>query len=291
MRKPGVMRDSTSSKKGYFLLEVVLAIAIAALLMGGVFALANGSLALSNTMSEEGARAISNEAFFTFLGRNLSELPGNADLDLTLEDGGSHYLSELTFQNTPTSFSWSGQSVSAEAVQLATVLRRSGDLDIVLRYYEDPILDEPESGDLVVTDPVAEIVLLRNVWRFEWHALDARTMEWDRIWDVRGRLPLQLELNVIFDRAGEEIIHYFWIPPKVDPETVMRSQQRTGPNQPGAGQPGGDPRDGGSGRPGGGGERGGAGDANRGRGRGEPSGGNRGGGNQGSRPGPPIPAR
>ncbi len=245
MPKPGVMRDCISHKKGYFLLEVVLAIAIAALLMRGVFALANGSLALSNTMSEEGARAISNEAFFTFLGRNLSELPGNAELRLTREDGGSHYTSDLTFQNVPTSFSWAGQAISAEAIQLSAVLRRDGDLDIVLRYYEDAILDDSDSTANVNAEPVAEIVLLRDVWRFEWWALDGRTMEWTEEWDVRGRQPLQLELNVIFDRNGEEIIHYFWIPPKVNPETVMRSQLRAGPAARGEGtQPGDQPTEG-----------------------------------------------
>ncbi|NNC89834.1 MAG: hypothetical protein HKN82_15360 [Akkermansiaceae bacterium] len=271
---------------GYFMLEVILALGVASLVIYGVFALASGALSVSETMAEEGRGQITRETFLTFLGRNLEMLPGNAVVDLQSEDMGSHYTSELTFQNVPTSFSWAGQALSAEAIQLAAVLRRDGDLDIVLRYYEEPILDDEDSTANVRADPVAEITLLRDVWRFEWKVLDGRTMEWDYVWDVRGRMPLQLELNVVFNRNGEEIIHYFWIPPKTSPATLMRAMQTSGDRagtqaQPGQQPPNDNPRGGGGTRgdnpnppvPGGG-----AGTRD--------NGGNRGGGNA-----PPIPGR
>jgi len=213
-------------RRGYFLLEVVLALLIASFVLRGVFALANGSLALSRTMTEEGASLIAQEAFLGFLERNFEQLPGNAMMELRRDDAGSHWTSDLTFQNVTVSFSWAGQAISAEAIQLSAVLRRDGDLDIVLRYYEEPILNESDPTVDVSAEPVAEITLLRDVWRFEWWALDGRTLEWTEEWDVRGRMPLQLELNVLFSRNGEQVVHYFWIPPKVNPATVMRSFQR-----------------------------------------------------------------
>ena len=225
------------------MLEVVLALAVASLVIGGVFALASGALSISETMAEEGRSQITRETFLTFLGRNFEMLPGNAVIDLQFEDLGSHYTSEMTFQNVPTSFSWAGQSISPEAVQLAAVLRRDGDLDVVLRYYDEPLLDDSDSVAEVRAEPIAELTLLRDVWRFEWRVLNGRTMEWDYVWDVPNQLPLQLELNVVFDKNGEEIVHYFWIPPKISPETLMRSMQTAGQGATGGtgggGQPGG----------------------------------------------------
>ena len=136
------MRDSTNNRdrfrggrgrRGYLLLEVILALILSGLLLGTILEIIDGSLEMSNLMAEDGRRHMTQEAFLTFLGRNLSQLPGNAELDLTRQDAGTHFLSDLTFQNVPTSFSWSGQSISAEAIQLSTVRRRGGDLDIVLR--------------------------------------------------------------------------------------------------------------------------------------------------------------
>ena len=120
------MRDSTNNRyrsrggrgrRGYLLLEVILALILSGLLLGTILEIIDGSLEMSNLMAEDGRRHMTQEAFLTFLGRNLSQLPGNAELDLTRQDAGTHFLSDLTFQNVPTSFSWSGQSISAEAIQ------------------------------------------------------------------------------------------------------------------------------------------------------------------------------
>ena len=239
--KPGAMRDSTNnnhgrrfirrSRRGILLLEAVLALAIAGILLVTIMWIVDGALEMSNQMADDGRQHMTQEALITFLGRNFSQLPGNAEIELLRNDAGSHFLSDLTFQNVPTSFSWSGQAISAEAVQISTVPTRSGDLDIVLRYYEEAILDDSDSTANVNAEPVAEITLLRDVFWFEWWARDGRTLDYTESWDVRGRLPVQMELRVKFDENSDEIVHHFWLPPKLNPETVMRSQRRAAPQQ------------------------------------------------------------
>ena len=208
---------------GYFMLEVVLALGVAALVMYGVFALANGALAVSTTISEEGRSQIAKESFLGFMGRNFEQLPGNAVLDLQSWEGRNQWLSEMTFQNVPTSFSWAGQTLSAEAVQLATVETGNDRVNIVLRYFEEAILDDADSTADTRADPVAELILLRDVYSFDWEVLDGRTLDWTYDWDIRGRLPLQLKLETRFTPNEDLMVHYFWIPPKSNPETVMRS--------------------------------------------------------------------
>ena len=145
---PGDMHVSTNhnptlrARCGYLLLEVVLGLAIAVLILSGVFALASGSLAISEAIADEGRTQITQETFLTFLERNFESLPGNTMLELESTERGRHYISKMTFENVPMAFGWAGQTISAEATQLVTVQRQDGTLDIVLRYFEGNILDE-----------------------------------------------------------------------------------------------------------------------------------------------------
>lgn len=233
--QPAVRRD------GFTLLELVLAMLVMALLVGMIFGSASANLELSNTVVRKQNAESEKNAFFELLHRRLSSLPGNARMELTWEDSGARYLSNLTLQNVPLAFTWGGSEKVAKAVRLSTVERRDGYLDIVLRYYETEILadtDNPEADP--DAEPFAEVVLLEDVRLFEWRALDGRTMEWQEDWNLVGRLPLQLELVVGFGNDGAEIRQIFWITPKQDPEAMMRQLQQGGGNQvaPVPGQPG-----------------------------------------------------
>lgn len=241
------------SRAAFTLLEVVLAMLLLALLMGMVFSTARSSLNLGQRVVETQNEEMARQAFFELLGRRFSSLPGNAVLDLHFSQGaGSQVLSDLTMQNVPFAFSWAGTDKVAKAVRLSTIKRSDGYLDIVLRYYENEILDdgsnESETRKIGDDKPFAEVVMLEQIAFFEWRVLDGRTMEYQYDWDQRGRLPLQMELKAAFGAHGEEIRHVFWITPKQSPEVAMRqiqSNQNSGtpnggpgkPNQPGVDLP------------------------------------------------------
>jgi len=245
-------------RTGFTLLELVLAIGLMTALIGMVFAIARSSLALGNTVVNTQNEEMLHQAFFELLGQRFSSLPGNTRFDLQVQDSGGQYLTDLTLQKVPLSFSWGGQPRIAKAVQLSTVRRRSGFLSIVLRYYEDEILEGSDaatsSTSQLDNEPFAEIELLSDVAYFEWRVLDGRSMEWQYDWDLQGRLPLQLELVMSFGARGEEIRHIFWISPKQNPEVVLRQNLQNAANPPTTVQPGGGGQSGG-GRPGGGGDR------------------------------------
>jgi prepilin-type N-terminal cleavage/methylation domain-containing protein len=229
---------SRPRRRGFTLLELVIAMGLLAILVGMVFTTARTSLALGNTIVETQNEEMLHQAFFELLQKRFSSLPGNTRLDLTAKDSGSHYLSDLTLQKVPLSFTWGGQARIAKAVQLSTVKKRSGYLDIVLKYYENEVLKDSAStfktsaGD---EKPFAEIVLLTDVAFFEWRVLDGKSMEWQFDWDVQGRLPLQVELTLAIGAKGEEIRQVFWLPPKQNPEVLMRQIQQGGGSAEGAG--------------------------------------------------------
>lgn len=235
----GLVRKSSfirrpAFREAFTLLELVLALLLIGLLVGMVFATARSSLVLGNSVVQTQNEEMLHQAFFELLENRLSALPGNTRMELTVTDSGSHYLSDLTLQNVPLSFTWGGEARTAKAIRLSTVLRRSGFLDIVLSYYENEIID-PQSADssgsgfassVLDEEPFAEIILLTDVRYFEWRVLDGRTMEYQYDWDLPGRLPLQMELTCAFGASGEPIRQIFWIPPRQNPEVFMRQLQQ-----------------------------------------------------------------
>lgn len=219
---------------GFTLLELVIAMGLLAIIVGMVFATARTSLDLGNTIVKSENQEMLHQAFFELLSQRFSALPGNTRLDLKVEGSGSHYLTDLTLQNVPINFTW-GQERTAKALQIATVKRRSGYLDIVLRFYENEILEGSAAtpGKFVDKKPFAEIVLLEDVAFCEWRVMDAQTMEWQYEWDVQGRLPLQIELTMAIGAKGEEMRHVFWLPPKQNPEVIMRQMRQAAGQAPG----------------------------------------------------------
>jgi hypothetical protein len=216
------------------MLELVISMAILAILVGMVFNTAKGSLSLGNAVVKTQNEEMLHQAFFDLMARRFAALPGNTRFELTYEDGAP-ILSDITLQNVPLGFTWGQEERIAKTVQLSTVRRRSGDLDIVLRYYENEILEgtteDVNANTSVDQVPFAEVVLLQDVKYFEWRVLDGRTMEWRYDWDIQGRLPIQLELKVLFNAQSQEIRHVFWLPTKQNPEVMMRQLGQSQPTQ------------------------------------------------------------
>ena len=132
--------------------------------------------------------------------------------------------------------------MAVKAVQIETVVRRDGYLDIVMKYYDREILEEDNATqdgsqeDLdELAEPLARVVLLEGVRWFEWQVLDSRSQEWLTEWRNPGTLPTLLQLDVAF---GDEdnIRQIFWLAPKQNPVAYMRQLGLTG--QAGQGQGG-----------------------------------------------------
>ena len=241
--QPHVSAMKLSHKKsasGFTLLETVIALLMIGLLFGMVFATSRAALDLGNNIVKTQDEEMLHQAFFDLLEKRFTTIPGNTRLDLKVTDTASHYLSDLTLENVPLSFTWGNQERTAKAVQLSTVMRRSGFLDIVLRYYENPILDATSSegtgnsfkSTSTEETPFAEITLLTDVRYFEWRVLDPTQLEYQYDWEESGKLPIQLELTCAFGADGEPMRHIFWIPPKQNPEVFMKQLQGGNPGNP-----------------------------------------------------------
>ncbi|MBK1792603.1 hypothetical protein [Persicirhabdus sediminis] len=250
------MRASINCKirKGYLLLEMVMALGISALVLAGVFALADGSLSLSTAVIENTNINGERQAFNELLKDHFQKLPGNAVLQLETEETSSHNLPRLTFENVPMAFNWGGRSMAAESIELATVLRRDNLVDIVLRLYENKVITGENNTVSNNDDPIAEIIIVDGLYLFEVDVIDGRTMETLREWDDTSNLPVQVKFFYRYEPNDSLVEQAFWIVPKENPEVFMKSVQQQNPGGPqdtntGGGTGGGGDDDNGSHRP------------------------------------------
>jgi prepilin-type N-terminal cleavage/methylation domain-containing protein len=222
--------SANACRRGFTLIELVISMLLMTMLIGMVFSTSKASLMLGSNVVKMQNEEMLHQAFFEMLNDRFSAMPGNTRLNLKYQEGGGQIISDLTMQNVPLGFTWGGEEKIAKSVQLSTVRRRDGYLNIVLRYFENEILEGSDSlkgGAQIDNKPFAEVVLLEDVNYFEWRVLDGRSGDWQYEWDIQGRLPLQLELKIAFGAGGEEIRQIFWITPKQNPEVVLRQLQQS----------------------------------------------------------------
>lgn len=216
---------------GFTLIEVVIALGMMAALILLCARLATANIQLANGIQQQQAENSMREGLFEMLKQHLCSLPGNARIQLQHTKGAQPYEYQLVLQNVPLAFTWGGVERIAKAVEIAGVKRRDGFINVVMRYYENPLVsDEEQVADTRGEDPFAEVILMENLRFFEWRALDGRSMEWLLDWDLQGRLPLQLELVTAQGAYGEEMKQIFWIVPKISPAVVIRNTAQN-PNQ------------------------------------------------------------
>ncbi len=223
---------------GFTLLEVVIALGLLSLMIGMIFRMAQTSMLLSKTVVEKQSEVMERNAFFQMLKNHFEQMPGNAEIRLESFEATAHRkLFTMTFQNVPMAFSWGDSPMTAEALELTTIERRNGFIDVVLRFYDQKILDDSQGVADDDVKPFAEIILLQNLWICECEVVDGRSMEQTIDWETKGRLPLLVKFYCAFDPVSEIIEQTFWIVPKQNPEVYMRQIIQKNPtgHQPGEG--------------------------------------------------------
>jgi len=195
------------------------------MLVGMIFRVAGTSMQLSQIVVDEQNVIMEQNAFFNLLENQFEQMPGNAvmRLETTESVGGvNRNLFTLTLQNVPLGFYWGSTSLTAQALELATVEQRDGFVDVILRFYDEEILQDSDSTGGDDIEPVAEITLMEDLWMCDCEVVDGVTMEPLDYWDNSGKLPLLVKFYCRFDPTADIVQQTFWIVPKQNPEVVIR---------------------------------------------------------------------
>ncbi|MCW0220576.1 MAG: type II secretion system GspH family protein, partial [Prosthecobacter sp.] len=121
----------------FTLLEMLVAMSLFLMLMGGIFAVASGSMEMSSDLTLIQERSLIRQNFINFLRRSFRNLPGDAEVRLTVQARGSNYVPSLNFVNGGTSFTPGGPLPPDTSVDLFAEERPGGYLRVAIRVLDD----------------------------------------------------------------------------------------------------------------------------------------------------------
>jgi uncharacterized membrane protein YgcG len=223
-----IMRPASSISRapaGYTLLEVMLAISLITLVVGGIFKTQRTAVMLSSDIATSQEQSMRLNSFLDLLRRTFELVPGNAQVNLITPksyDG----TSEFYFRDYPTAFAWSVESTGSKAVILRTFRNRDGAFSVNLLYLDEEASQAYENGTFNENDVdrdtgqprVKVLPLLDGIRELVWAVEDDQKQEWVPDWgfDNRRRPGVcRLEMEMV---TGESMRVIYWVPVVAQPQ-------------------------------------------------------------------------
>jgi prepilin-type N-terminal cleavage/methylation domain-containing protein len=268
---PAIMNTNPprlAQRAGFTLLEVMLAVALMAILIGGIFGVQRGALAIARNVTEEQEDAMRMTSFAELVRRSFEQAPGNSKVHLMVPRGGNG-SSEIYFKDYPLAFAWSGVSAGSKSVILRMERNKVRQYTAVVLYldeeaskdYENGSLDERSVDRATGLPRVRRLELMEGIQEMTWRVIDDTTApssqagstsrnsedDWVLEWPLdKTKRPTRVKFKLQMVDSYEPLDLIFWIPSMVSPEQFANG----GGGQTGTG--GGNPGGGGGGNPGGG---------------------------------------
>ena len=176
----------TSRAEAFTLLEVIIVLAITALVLGAVYSLAQGTLTLADDVRRAERRDARMQAFTTFCEHLLAELPSTATLDLTTTEEHGEYLTRLELEHVRSPFDETPDCT----VALFTQAQPGGGVRLLLSCHSE----EQESS----------VVLFEDLAQCEWRALQPTTQQWASFWSAEAGNGKPKLMKLILTQAGAD---------------------------------------------------------------------------------------
>ena len=194
---------------GFTLLEVLAAMALITMVIGGVYGISASAVELGRSMSE--ARIVETRVTnFVSVWRDYFEnLPPDIRFSSGIEKGSNGGAGAILVEGGPMPFAWQPALRLAEALEFQVRSAGGGRSTLWVRH-----LRKPEralrAGDYEV---VAELPLLEGIKEMRWQFFEPVEDEWFSNWDPKNRPEPPLFLRMQFE-LGEDARrheHVFWV--------------------------------------------------------------------------------
>jgi type II secretory pathway pseudopilin PulG len=221
-----------TSSAGFTLLEIVIALSVFVLIIGGVFGIAHGTLELSNDITLTQERSLIRQNFIEFLRTSFRRLPAEAELVLGRPSSGGTGAVSITIFNGGDAFS-PGPAIPPEgSVELYSKEMPGGDFTVGLRMLDGDQTQalRTNTGRSLRRASGKETILplVEDVQRFNWEFYDASRAEWVGKWEGAAR-PMFARVELALD-DGIPTVYVFWIPPILRSPVSGAMQPQLGPD-------------------------------------------------------------
>lgn len=221
-------RVPKSAIGGFTLIEVVIAIAILSLIVGGVMASVSACLQSVEIVRQERTQQVQRDALHSLLQRNLMAVPMDAVIRCRPGVGASGGPPALQLRARQPAFVFTSNPWKpGRSCESALMLRREADGSLTL----GGGVAASETADFFTPERLAGptfpwIPLVRGIRKAQWRFFDSAQDLWLEQWDRQDIRPTLIELQLEFMDASTPFRGVFWLPASEVSETA------TGRNDP-----------------------------------------------------------
>ncbi len=212
------LRAGSRLKSAFTLIEVILAMGLIGLLIGGVYSIANGALQLGLSMNN--ARISETRlTHFTSAWRDyLENLPPGVRLSCGLQKVKRGAGGNLLIEGGQVPFIWTSRVRLADAVEF-TVARSQEPGALQLKVHHLQRLEKPTAMDTY--RQIAELTVLDGLKEFRWEFYDPEKKRWFSSWDPgkNAAPPLFMRLSFQFLKDPRKYEFTYWIANDLAPRT------------------------------------------------------------------------
>ena len=217
---------------GFTLLEVVIAISILSLIIGGVMASVSACLQSTEIVRRERVQQARCDALQSFLEHSLLVLPADAVLRYSLTDARGDQPPPLRLRARQPSLVFSSAPwQQGQTCETEILFRRQANNSLTL----GGAVTANDSGTFLAADTVAAssfawTPLMPGIRDVKWRFYDRDQARWLERWEKEDNRPALVELSLTFADATAPFHGVFWIPSQLGKETS--GQPNDGTNLP-----------------------------------------------------------
>ena len=196
--------------RGFTLLEVIAALALISLIIGGVYGVADGSLKLGASMNRARIAEMRVSNFVHQWRDWLENVPPSLRFSSGLDKVKRGAAGTLLVEGGSVPFAWNSSLRLADAVEFATIRgEEPKSLTLLIRHLKR--LEKPTAMDAY--EQIAELPLLTGLKEFKTQFYSAQDKRWFSSWnpDKRPAPPLFMRMQFTFLKDAREHEATFWI--------------------------------------------------------------------------------
>jgi hypothetical protein len=196
--------------QAFTLLEVILAMALLMIVIGGVYGIANGAIGLGKAMADTRIHESRVMNFVSAWREYLEGLPPNTSITVGSKPSRTFGRGSFLVENGTVPFAWNPRVRLSPAVEFK--LKRS-ETDPASSTLWVRHLEKPKRASANDYEVISELPLLENLREFTWQFYDAPEEEWVTLWEDEPHPPLYMKLRFSFtyEPRSKAYEYTFWI--------------------------------------------------------------------------------
>ena len=191
-------------KAAFSLLEVLVAMALIMMVIGGVFAIADGALSLGAAMNAASLREMRVAAFEDQLRTFLA----NVNAKTRFETAGSGEEKTLLIKHGGAPFAWQRSSQLADMVAFTLDAEDRKNAVLLVQHFKLPkselkTSDEPKR--------LSSVDLLDGIRLWNWELYHEKEKVWKTSWSFKDPAPLFVRLTFGLNSDSRDFTYTFWV--------------------------------------------------------------------------------